>query len=322
MNADIDRQLLQSIIDQYGIGYLTGEPVQILGDVDVNYKIVTEKGSYFLKNILNTKNLPQFEMLGDLHEFLLKNNIPVPRIFKTTSGKYIYSNFILYEFINGETQKSWDDEEIVSLTENFANLLQVLKTYPVPDFVKNKDDKYTRGYNMYYCHNEVRPRLEELPISEDLKNSIREVIDLLYGKLFEFGGLPKFLIHGDLNEMNAIFKDGKNIGIVDFGISYDPVVYDLGEYCYWFTMPNWSEDFDKRRFELIVKTFEKVLPLSDVERELLPYMVLRRGMMDLMLTLDYYWSSDTKVSLPEKRLRVLISRNKKIIELINSYGTQ
>jgi len=89
--------------------------------------------------------------------------------------------------------------------------------------------------------------------------------------------------------MNALFKDGENVGIIDFALSYDPAVYDLGEFSYWIAFPWGTKKFNNGRFKLIVDTFQKNISLSALEIKLLPYMVLRRSMMDIMLTLQYYW---------------------------------
>ncbi len=309
-------ELLKTAISQYNIGSLTELPVVFKGDVDINHKIVTDKGVYLLKYIVNKKNLPQFECLGELHEYLRNKDIPFPKIYKTQSDKYVENDFILYEFIEGEIKNDWSEKELISLTQNFANMLLVLKDYPVPNFIKNKDDKYTRGYNIEYCHNVLRPKILNLSLSANTKNSILDTVDTMFNKLSEFESLPKYLVHGDLNEMNAIFKNNKNVGIIDFGGSYDPLVYDLGEFMYWFTMPVWSKNFNHVTYRLIKNTFQMILPLSSKEDQLLPYMILRRGMMDIMLTLNYYWENEQDALIPESRLELLTIRNNKILDLI------
>ena len=315
---EIDFKKISVVFSSYGLGSIKEEHKQMAGDVDVNYKITATSGLYLLKYIENKKNIPQFGMLGALHEYLREKRIPVPKIYKGKNGNYIENDFILYEFIEGEIKKEWSKNEIISLVSNFARMLTALKEYPVPDFVKNKSDKYTKGYDVKYCHDVFIPKILELPTTQEIKNSVIKIINLLYGELPEFEKLPKFLVHGDLNEGNAIFNHGKNIGIIDFGVSYDPIVYDLGEFCYWFAFPWWTEEFYKERYDTIVETFEKILLLSAQERKLLPYMVLRRGMMDLMLSLQWYWENTPKeISLPEKRWVELIRKNEKIInELI------
>ena len=231
----------------------------------------------------------------------------MPPVYRANNGHFVQNSFILYGYIEGETKKDWSDNEIISLVDNFTKLLLVLKDYEVPDFVKNNDDKYMKGYNIEYCHDVFRPQILQLEIPEDTKTLILETIDLVYSKLSDFNKLPKQLVHGDLNEMNSIFKDGINIGIIDFGVSYDPVIYDpviydLGEFCYRFALPWETEEFREDRYELIIKTFEKTLPLSSAEKDLLPYMILRRHMMDIMLALQYYRSNQANMLIPIKTL--------------------
>jgi Ser/Thr protein kinase RdoA (MazF antagonist) len=310
-----DFETISTAFSKYNLGVIKEEHQQIKGDVDINYKITATSGIYLLKYIENKINIPQFEMLGHLHEYLREKGILVPKIYKNKNGNYLEDDFILYEFIDGETKEEWSKKEMVSLVSNFAKMLIVLKDYAVPDFVKNKNDKYVKGSDLKYCHDVFRPQVLKLSCSDEIKIPIIKIIDLMYSKLSDFEKLPKFLTHGDLNEMNAIFKDGTNVAIIDFGIGYDPTVYDLGEFCYWFCMPLWGEEFNNERYNLILKTFNNFLPLSNTEKELLPYMILRRGMMDLMLTLQWYWANPDK-DIPEKRLALLIKRNNKIINLI------
>jgi Ser/Thr protein kinase RdoA (MazF antagonist) len=312
----IDFKTLSAAFANYDLGTLEGGYQQLEGDIDISYKITTNSGVYLLKFIENKKNTPQFEMLGELSEYLQKYEVPVPKVYKTKNNKYVENDFILYDFIEGEIKKDWSIEEITSLTTNFAKMLTAMKKFKVPDFVKNKNDKFTKGYDIKYCHDVIKPKIEQLSMNQEIKVQIIKVIDLLYAKLSDFEKIPKFLIHGDLNETNAIFKDGKNVGIIDFGVSYDPIVYDLGEFCYWFAMPWWTEEFNHERYNTITETFEKVLPLSIDERSLLPYMILRRGMMDLYLTLDWYWSN-LGVVIPEKRLSLLNRRNDRVISEFN-----
>lgn len=180
-----------------------------------------------LKYIVNPDHIQKFEFLGTLYEYLNSKNIPVPKLCRTRQGNVVEDSFILYGYIEGSDQRERDDLEVVSLVNNFVKLLLILKEYAVPDFVKYNDDKYIKGYDFTYCHDVFRPKILQLDMPEDIKNSIVETIDILYTKLPDFEKLPKQLVHGDLNEMNAIFKDGVNVGIIDFGLSYDPMIYDL-----------------------------------------------------------------------------------------------
>ena len=323
MDDQLDIEIVKSMFSKYNLGEIKGVPEQIKGDVDLNYKITSDQGNtYLLKHIVNSDHIQKFEFLCAVYEFLRKNGVSVPPVYRANNGHFVQNSFILYGYIEGETKKDWSDNEIISLVDNFTKLLLVLKDYEVPDFVKNNDDKYMKGYNIEYCHDVFRPQILQLEIPEDTKTLILETIDLVYSKLSDFNKLPKQLVHGDLNEMNSIFKDGINIGIIDFGVSYDPVIYDpviydLGEFCYRFALPWETEEFREDRYELIIKTFEKTLPLSSAEKDLLPYMILRRHMMDIMLALQYYRSNQANMLIPIKTLTEKAIRSSKIIDIIN-----
>ena len=312
-----DTGIIKIIFSRYNLGDIKGEPVQIKGDVDLNYKITTEQGNeYLLKYIVAQNHIQKFEYLGSVYEYLISRDIPVPNLCRTPVGNFIQDSCILFEYIEGEIKTDWTNNEIISLVNNFARLLLLLEDYDVPDFVKNNDDKYAKGYNVRYCHDVFKSQILKLDVPEDIKNPIVKTIDILYEKLSDFEKLPKQLIHGDLNEMNAIFKNGVNEGIIDFGVSYDPVVYDLGEFCYWFALPWKTSKFNSERYNLIIDIFQKILPLSTLERELLPYMILRRHMMDIMLALQHYWSNQKNMIFPIEVLEEKIIRNNELMKNI------
>ena len=314
---DLDIKTIKSIFLKYDLGPIKCAPEKITGDVDLHYKITAESGDVFLlKYIVNKEHLKKFEFLGSVYRYLNEKGIPVPFVYKSKNDNFIEDDCILYRYIDGEIKTAWSDNEIISIVNNFAKLLIALRDYKVPDFIKNNNDKYAKGYNIRYCYEIFRPMILKLQISENLKTLIIEVIDIMYSKLADFEKLPKQLIHGDLNEMNAIFKNGLNVGIIDFGVSYDPIVYDLGEFCYWFALPWKTNIFKEDRYALIIKTFEKILPLSCLERDLLPYMVLRRNMMDIMLALQHYWSNPN-LPVPIESLEEKVSRKMSIISFMN-----
>jgi Ser/Thr protein kinase RdoA (MazF antagonist) len=308
-----DRTAIEHAFSLFNSGTILEEPLELKGDVDINYKIVADTGLYVLKYVVNTNALEQFEFFGSLHSYLREHNVCVPLFQRSRTTGYVCENFVLMEFMNGEIVKDWNTSQIISLTEHFAEMLLVLQRYRVPDFVKNKDDKYIRGSNLEYCHDVYKPKILQLEHPDNIVQEIVAVIDLLYGIRDDFNSLPKQIIHGDLNEKNALFIGNENTAIIDFGLSYNPLVYDLGEYLYWYSMPWWSHKFNSERYDVIVKTFTQKIPLSSIELRLLPCMLLRRGMMDLMLTLEWYWSQPLGTAVPSNRLRELTDRNAVLI---------
>jgi Ser/Thr protein kinase RdoA (MazF antagonist) len=318
-------ELTTDILDvcrKYDIGEINPEIKLLYGDVDVNYKITTNKGAYLLKSITNKEDIKKFEFLAELYTHLLSKNIPVPDVLKSTDGNYVEDSYILYKFIEGEDKRDWNDEEIISLVQNFSKMLQSTKDYDIPDILKNRVSKYKKGSDMAYCHEVFKPMILNLDCSESIKDPIIEVIDIMHSKLADFESLPKQLIDGDLNEMNAIFKDNKNVGIIDIGMGYDPLIYDLGEFCYWFCFHFGMKEFNVERYKLIVKTFEETIPLSPLEKEILPYMILRRHMMDIMLALQWYWDREGTAPIPENALNVKNLRSKKILEFISDTSSR
>lgn len=314
----LDFETLTQAFAAYKLGAIKGDPQQIKGDVDLNYRIDTDTASYLLKYIVDSSTIKQFEFLGTLHEYLRKKELPVAKIYKTQAGTYVDNAFILYEFIDGKAEREWSDKEIISMTDAFARMHRVMGQHHIPNFIRNKDDMYVRGGNIQYCYRIFRPFIQTLDCADEVKKPIIQLIDTLNGKYKVFETLPKSLINGDLNEMNALFKEGNCAAIIDLTLSYDPVVYALGATCYWFAFPWWEPAFNNEWYALIIETFEKIIPLSPVEKELLPYMILRRSLMDIMVTLQIYWNKTGRVPVPEDRLKEQIERNNTIMNLIEN----
>lgn len=314
--TSLDLEIIVQAFAHYNLGTIQGMPLQIKGDIDLNYKIQTSTNSYLLKYIVDPSTLKHFELLGSLHQYLIKKEIKVPLIYPTKMGGYVHNSFILYEFKEGTAQKEWSRDEMISLTEEFTKMLVAMRSHHVPNFIKNKDDTFVRGGNIHYCLTVFRPRIHELPCPEDIRTDIILIIETLHQQYSDFESLPKFLIDGDLNETNALFKNNQCTAIIDLSLSYEPVVYALGVMCYWFAFPWWTTEFNRERYELIQKIFLTIIPLSPLEKKLLPYMVMRRSMMDIMTTLQKFWSETARVPFPEQRLRDQIRRNSEIMNIV------
>jgi homoserine kinase type II len=86
-----------------------------------------------------------------------------------------------------------------------------------------------------------------------------------------YGGLPRGPIHGDLFRNNAMFEDGRLVGIFDFYFAgVDALLFDIAV-----SIDDWCIDIDSGRLDegraqAFVAAYESVRPLTAAEHRLLP----------------------------------------------------
>ncbi len=312
MKVKIKREEIEKALAEYEVGTLEASPQEIRGDTNLNFKIFTSTGPYFLKYIQDTNELPLFEYLGDLHQQLLLSEVTVPRIYKNKQGKYVTNRFQLYKFIDGESKKEWSEKELMSVARNFAHLHNALEKITVPEIVKNKTDDFVKAESVSYVRENIMPKLEKLTTDLYIKEEIAETLRILKKSLVGYETLPKHIIHGDLNESNALFKQSRNVAVLDITLKNEALVYDLGIFLYWWCFPWWTKRMDLKRLEILLTAYEQVRRLTRREKILLPYLILRRSFLDLTLpVLRYYRGALNKKELGDT-LQGIIVRNQEI----------
>lgn len=316
MKVKIKREEIEKALGEYEVGNLESNPQEIKGDTNSNFKIFTSTGPYFLKYIQDTNELPLFEYLGDLHKELLLSEVSVPRIYKNKQGKYVTNRFQLYKFIDGETKKEWSEKELESVARNFAHLHNALEKIPVPEIVINKSDDYVKSENIPFIRENILPKIEKLAVDDYIKDEIRETLQILKKSLKLYDVLPKHIIHGDLNEANALFRQSRNVAILDIALKNEALVYDLAIFLYWWCFPWWTKRMDLKRLEILLSSYEQVRRLTRAEKMLLPYLILRRSFLDMTYpVLRYFKGALNKKELGDN-LQKNIIRNQEIRECI------
>lgn len=101
----MDQHFIESIINNFTIGKVQSFSKIEKGFSSVNYKIVTDKGFFFLKKH-RPKGLKNISLIELSEQFFAQNGIPVPAPIKTKEGflHVISENecYVLYPFVEGE----------------------------------------------------------------------------------------------------------------------------------------------------------------------------------------------------------------------------
>lgn len=264
---------------QKQFGFNTIQIKQLWGYDNCNYLIKTDGNKYIYKTYVN--NSDTFELLQAENEVLEhvkseKNLFPVPVKYKDDSlikilkiaGKERICRMLT--FLNGELlgdMKS-SKELFRSLGKNTAELdvkLQSFNNYTLKARRWKWDLQYLSMNRKY---------IKDIP---DARN--RSLIQYYFQQYDEnviplFPDLRKSIIHGDINEWNVLVKNNNVAGIIDFGdLCYTALINELAitiaYACLYVDNPiKWAE--------IIVKSYNAVLPLKDNEISVLYYLIAAR----------------------------------------------
>ncbi len=199
---------------------------------------------------------------------LAKSNLPATEIIKTVYGSYYLQNgelyFVVTKRINGSQLKCENIFKNTNIAykigENIARLHNALKVFDESNYKKAD------------ILNDIKskfPQVKELIDIDDFTNDFAD----LYNKL------PKQLIHRDINPSNMLFDNGEFAGFVDFDLSEVNVkIFDIC-YCATAILSECfnNSDIDKNKWleilNNLVKGYESITPLSEYEKQALPYVI-------------------------------------------------
>lgn len=200
---------------------------------------------------------------------LAESDLPVAEIIKTIEGSDYLQNGELYFVVTKRIKGS---------------------QLKCEDIFKNTDIAYLIGKNIAKLHHALKAfdesNYRKADILEDVKSALPKVQNLVnlnddFLKKFciVYDKLPVQIIHRDINPSNMIFDEGEFKGFIDFDLTEVNIrIFDI---CYCATAIL-SECFnnsniDKNKwleiFDNLVKGYESITPLSEYEKQALPYVI-------------------------------------------------
>lgn len=215
-----------------------------------------------------TANLGNIKRNISISHAMIKADIPTFEIVKTVSGDdYIQSGelyFMVTKRIQGRQLKCEDifanTDLAFCIGKNIAKLHNAIKDFDESNF------------NYVNILNDVKsnfPKVNNLINIDDFTDKFAVVYDKL----------PKQLIHRDINPSNMIFDDDEFKGFIDFDLSEVNIrIFDIC-YCATAILSECfnNSDIDKCKwikiFDNLVKGYESITPLSEYEKQALPYVI-------------------------------------------------
>lgn len=230
------------------------------------------ENAYYIGNDYVIKFSPNYGSIKNsicIANSLAQSGLPVAEIIKTADGYDYLQNGELYFVVTKRIKGS---------------------QLKCEDIFKNTDIAYSIGKNIAKLHNALKAfdesNYRKADILGDVKSAVPKVQDLvkLSDSFLEdfsaiFDKLPMQIIHRDINPSNMIFDEGEFKGFIDFDLTEVNVrIFDIC-YCATAILSECfnNHDIDKNKwlaiFDHLVKGYESITPLSEYEKQALPYVI-------------------------------------------------
>lgn len=272
-------ELLSDVCSSYKIGHFVAFEIIEMGYEDVNLKLVTTKGRYFVKIFSEKRDNMECLRLINIVKSAIDKGVSHPQILKQDVG-YIFRNqyeqfnirLAVFEWIDGKTFFE------MKRNPSTQELKEIIK---IASILKKVDYKPAELYDNWALINfqqelmKARKHLE----SKDLKT-----LDSLL-KQFEkvnIKELPYSLVHGDLISTN-IMKTKDKIYFVDFSVAnYYPRIVELAILMSDVMFDATGKTSVESYYKLLTSEYQKYVTLEKEELELLPLFIKLAHAMHLV----------------------------------------
>lgn len=274
---------LARFLKQYDEGELVSAKGIAEGVENSNYLIDTTRGRYILtlyEKRVAEKDLPFFLALT---EHAAGKGLPVPRPIHDRLGRVLQRlagrPACLIEFLAGVSLDEPNPEVCTEIGRFLARFHEAVADFPL--------DR-RNGLSLAAWRKLAAQCGDGLAnISPDLPALVKEQLDALEREWPH--SLPSGVIHADLFPDNALFRDGRISGVIDFYFACtDSFAYDLAvTHSSWcFSADGTQHHADRTR--ALIEGYQSLRPLSDAEKQAFP--VLCRGAaMRFLMTRCYDW---------------------------------
>ena len=266
---------ITKLIQIYDLGEVKALKYIKGGAVNYNFYLRTNKGEFIVRILgredkdLDKKRELEFKVLEYLKKHSFSYQIPCP--IKNCSKQYISrinkKKLWIYRRLNGETPKKMNKKKLKEIARALAEYHRIMKGFPTN--IKYKrinigllEKRYSQMRKVKSRNRVDRLMLNNLSLFEE---SLKQVKDFKFHQ-------NVLLTHQDIHRTNVLFKGNKLIGILDFeNLKMAPRINDIAYITKSLLFNN--DRLDKRIFNLFLKEYERISPLTDKERDsILPYL--------------------------------------------------
>lgn len=292
------KENISAILRRYGISEFTFAPINE-GIANTSLVVVSPRGKYVLRVYSQERSDPEIKVEIEFQDHLRDKGIPIPKLYKNDEGSEatfieisgVRWRCILMDFVEGRSVTTTPSK---ALLRELAEIQAKMHLIGV-EFANGRSEEQVkwndlRDFFAKHIDDMSKFNSEELALIQRIK----EYAQPLDPKL------PYGYNHLDIDFDGNVITDGDRVsGIVDFDdVQYSPVVACLG-----YTLYDIYDNQGEAAMRYYLEEYEKLRPLSDLEKATLPYILFFRNYVLGSLPL-YLW--DGKGERPDiSRILVL-----------------
>ena len=273
----INKQLLESFLENYGLGKLIGFEGIREGVENTNYKLTMSSGIYILtifEKRINEKDLPFFiQLTKKLYEKKFLCPKPISNKKNIYINKIKNKSCVINTFLKGKQTNLVTINHCQQLGKQLA--LMHNNTFDLKLFRKNNlNYQWWRNLFEKFRHNK---NTEYKKIFEDINSEI----DFLEENWPQ--ELPSGIIHADVFKDNVFFINNSFSGIIDFYFACnDYYAYELAicinAWCF-----NNQYKIDTKKSITLLQSYQNFRKISEIEQKAFP-ILLRGAALRFLLT--------------------------------------
>lgn len=266
MKISLDQ--IRSGCDQFGLSGLRSATPISAGYANLNYRIRTDQGDFLYRVCLQQSNVDLIHWEIRLLRSLRHLDFPTAYMFAAKDGEYLvdteHGKLMIYEFKNGH-EPSLNLNTVTEIGKALArlNLFPDWHKFPRKNVI-----------NLANCLDLI-DQFKSAPVQYPEVYSYFEE-QTLFLQEFVQKDLPTGIIHGDCFPDNTIFQKDQLVAIVDFEEAcVDHLLMEVGMAINGFCFLD--NQLDPILLNAFLKEYNKVRPLIEEERQLLPYYIQWAG---------------------------------------------
>lgn len=282
------------LVDEYGMGRLIRMEAVSGGGPQVR-KMITATGGFLVKPAYRAF---EWDLYATVEKTLNDRDVRQARLVRTTTGAAVSSTgHVVLEWLNGSVSLHPSEQQVGATFRHVAHYTAALADITVPTELINNETIFTQVVDAAWLQQNLSRLCQFLPVDWD-----RTPVRSAQAHLRQLTELPDQLVHGDIGPDNVVYDGGTVVAIIDFTPFPAPALFGLCTALYWFFVHGRSEP-DLADLREAVAAYETIQPLSPVEREALPAMLIKESLRRLATPLALAERDAAPVSIPSIRHR-------------------
>lgn len=263
-------ELFSDVATVYDLGdFMSFMPIEI-GYEDLNIKLITSKGSFFVKIFAESRDNAECLRLINIVKSAIDKGVTHPRLMKHKEG-YIFRNqyeqfnirLAVFEWIEGKT--------FYELKRNptTSELKEIIRVAAISNQIEYKPADLYDSWALVNFKAELEKARKFLSVE------ILKTLDKLSTEFenVDMKELPHSLVHGDLISTN-IMKSGEKIYFVDFSVAnYYPRIVELAVLMCDVMFDVTGKTPVEKYYKLLVDEYQKHIKLTPEELKALPLFI-------------------------------------------------